>query len=618
MDVEENILAGPLVTQEDVRWKTACSHETDATLKQFLEVTDLLLERVQLNSTHLFRADILSDSAAELSTIMEKEVKYKGLDVPSKIVGATEEQAANSIPSYNSEPPDFRGLRHRRTVVRRLIPRKPQLDKPLEQSCFLYDNDSPGETADITDRVLVVYQPHCRDEEGMPWYHPKVQSLAYLYSSHGEYQATISVHYTPFSGSDSALSERLERTFKSLLRTMVRLLKLPSNSTPSAHTRTDDIVTMPLTPAALKDTILPQHIVQDTYTRLKQTYASDLISKWVEKTEPSKHVFEDLSIAAFLVELWNTMYTKDDFPGFVDIACGNGVLVYILIEEGFRGTGFDARKRKTWEVLGIDEHLHEQICIPKPFIDLYPDVATLKSEINIHDGTFKSGTFVISNHADELTCWTPILSVLSSLERPLPFLAIPCCSHALDGSRRRYTIKDVKSTQNTSDTSTTTNADGDASEEQPTAGDLKALRAAKQKGTADDKSMYACLTRKTASLAQELGCSTELTLMRIPSTRNIGIVGNRKQNVSEGVSRPRISNGGSEKTVDVDTINALIERECSVTGGIEASAHAWIERARKLQGGQGRGKVNWNARTHSQADRGVQLSDKEMEGGSNN
>ena len=42
------------------------------------------------------------------------------------------------------------------------------------------------------------------------------------------------------------------------------------------------------------------------------------------------------------------------------------------------------------------------------------------------------------------------------------------------------------------------------------------------------------------------------------------------------------------------TVQALLERECAHTGGIEASARTWIEKAKKLQGGQGRGKVNWN------------------------
>lgn len=572
------------------QWRAAYSQETNAALDQFLHVSNLLLERVQLNSSHLFRADILYDSTAELDTTSEKEARYEGLKADT---------VEPSLLSHQPQPPEFEGFQHQRTVVRRLIPRKPQLDKSLEQTCFIYRGNILNEDGTKVREQLVVYRPHCEKEEDIPWYHPKVRALAYLYTQQDDAPASLSVHYLPFPDTPSPIPDRLDRTLLSLLKTMIRLLKYPSPESPPSNTETDDITKIPLTPAKLKDTVLPQHIVQDTYTRLKQTYASDLIAKWVEATEPSKHVFEDLSIAAFLVELWNTMYEKGNFPGFVDIACGNGVLVYILVKEGFQGFGFDARRRKTWEVLGIDEYLREQVCIPKPFLDISPDTAALKSEMDIHDGVFPKDTFIISNHADELTCWTPILSILSCPASPLKFLAIPCCSHSLDGSRRRYTIKDVMSTNGTSSTSAHTNGNGDVPEEQLAAGDLKALRAAKQKGPADDKSMYACLTRKTAALAQELGCGVELTLMRIPSTRNIGIVGNRKQGVGVDLGKLSIQDGSLTDDAETRKVKALVERECVVTGGVEASARTWIEKARKLQEGRGRGKVNWNAHIHS-------------------
>ncbi|KAK5099197.1 tRNA(Ser) Um(44) 2'-O-methyltransferase [Lithohypha guttulata] len=338
---------------------------------------------------------------------------------------------------------------------------------------------------------------------------------------------------------------------------------------------------MPLTASTLKDTILPQHIVQNTYTSLKETYASDLISRWVEKTEPSKHVFEDLSIAAFLVELWTTTYgSKSSFPGFVDLACGNGVLTYILVSEGWQGRGFDARR---------------------------PDM----EDMDVLDGIFSAGTFIISNHADELTCWTPLLAALSSPTSPLPYLAIPCCSHALDGSRHRYTLKEVAAGLGTNhqriDEKTDSQNDGN-----PATGDLKKLRAAK---TNTDTSTYACLTRKTAALAQELGHGVDITLMRIPSTRNIGIVGNCKRIArSRSQDKPRVGNGeqdvvdelqslnlqdnndtgSSTPRTSQETINAILQRECSLTGGLQTSARIWIEKAKRLQGGQGRGKVNWN------------------------
>src|SRR5262249_24439175 len=113
------------------------------------------------------------------------------------------------------------------------------------------------------------------------------------------------------------------------------------------------------TKRVLHDRIIPQASFQNTYTRLKIKYAKTLIEGWVEKTDAGKHVFEDLGIAAFLLEVLGEAYRGDgvvggnkeargtdlvpEFPGFVDIGCGNSVLVYILLQEGYRGWGFDAR-----------------------------------------------------------------------------------------------------------------------------------------------------------------------------------------------------------------------------------------------------------------------------------
>lgn len=53
-----------------------------------------------------------------------------------------------------------------------------------------------------------------------------------------------------------------------------------------------------------------------------------LLAEWKEVTDPSKHVFEDLAIAAWLMVVWNGMYGEGKGPpgGFVDVGCGNGLL----------------------------------------------------------------------------------------------------------------------------------------------------------------------------------------------------------------------------------------------------------------------------------------------------
>lgn len=35
-------------------------------------------------------------------------------------------------------------------------------------------------------------------------------------------------------------------------------------------------------------------------------------------------------------------------PSFVDMGCGNGLLVHILNSEGYNGVGLDVRSRKMW------------------------------------------------------------------------------------------------------------------------------------------------------------------------------------------------------------------------------------------------------------------------------
>ena len=389
----------------------------------------------------------------------------------------------------------------------------------------------------------------------MPWYHPPLKHLAFLYSrdlpldseKESETHSTLSLHFQFFPGTcpaDGSLSitDRVNRTLLSLLSTFTRLAR----NTPVCRNAGDgEEMAMPLSATQhIEDNVVPEHLVQNTYSRLKSQYASDLITRWVEKTDPSKHIFEDLSIAAFLLELWRQMYGSDrsDFPGFVDIACGNGVLVYILIMEGFKGSGFDARVRRTWSMFPADviAHLREAVCIPVPFLEaLKSQGYPLQEDLPIHNGIFETGTFIISNHADELTTWTPLLAALSCPESPLPWLAIPCCSHALSGAAFRY----ISFPHQSSDTRVGQDLDnprhGNALErhcdEQPWTGDLTTLRAyrdqtfrcSRQRQSSRINSTYASLVNQVTYLAKKADPMEDVqqTLMRIPSTRNIGIVG---------------------------------------------------------------------------------------------
>lgn len=562
-----------------------------------------LLANPNRNSSCLFRGDILFDSLGSLQT-PEHEEKTSGTVPVDPSSEDVEPLPPASVPGFNLT----------RTVVRRLIPRNPRLDPSLDQTCHFYEASEDNFHGSRIERTLLIMAPHVSSKEEVPFYHPMLRALAFLYdfkhdpaSPQGE--GTVSLHFLPYP---EPISVRLERTLSSLLNSQVRLarnalsIKRPGGANENP----------------IKDNVLPKHRVQDTYTWLKEKYAQRLCQKWVEDTEPSKHVFEDLAITAFFIELWRSMYgvlpmsereqMKDKeyhaiFPGFVDVACGNGVLVYVLRMEGYQGWGFDARRRKTWNIFpeSVQENLKEAIYIPKPFADV------LTTETDPHDigigvetltGMFPKDTFIISNHADELTVWTPLMAAISNPDSPLPFLSIPCCSHSLSGARHRYPPPKEKS-----------DSDGRASEpneqndeleqnRQPRNGDLKALRAEKQESQTDSgmyKSAYGCLTAKTMKLAEEIGYEVERTLIRIPSTRNMGIVGGRRQTAREWSRRFDKPGQDSTHLVDshnqdtrnatIDRITEIVHRECSREGGVEMAARTWIERARGLHKGQGRG-----------------------------
>jgi len=273
--------SGQGLWRTDPDYKDICPNLSET---KFAQVSDLLLENPNLNSTHLFRADIIFDSANILKTVSEKERAYGVVTNGHREGGTVHEERDRVIgtPYLQEETRvgaahDIDGAILKRRVLRKLIPRKPQLDTVLEQWCYFYDiSPSPNRSGRV-----VVYVPRVESGGAMPWYHPPVQSLAYMYEKKDD-GASLSIHFLPFEPSKEVPS-RLHRTFISLLRTFLRLAK---NPTPEQKVTTGvkgNATWISMTPSALKDTILPQHTVQDTYSRLKQRYASDLVSRWAQK-----------------------------------------------------------------------------------------------------------------------------------------------------------------------------------------------------------------------------------------------------------------------------------------------------------------------------------------------
>ncbi|KXG54384.1 tRNA (uracil-O(2)-)-methyltransferase [Penicillium griseofulvum] len=302
---------------------------------------------------------------------------------------------------------------------------------------------------------------------------------------------------------------------------------------------------------------------------------------WVEQLESPNQILEQLSLAACLIELWKNMYSTSTeessnpipFPGFVDIACGNGILVYILLTEGYKGVGYDACRRKTWTTFPaeIQKCLEERVLIPKPFADVL-DLQEIGVEI--HTGVFQN-TFIISDHADELTVWTPIMAALASLASPLPFFVVPCCSRSLAGSAYRYPPPGSGERKELEQDS------------QPVAGDLRALRARKMEEKTESGflgSMVGSLAAKTMGIAEEIGFDVEKAWLRTPGAVNMALIGGWR--TVEGIER------SASKDSVLQKITEVVERECSKDGGIHVAAKLWVERAKSLRQGQGMHQAN--------------------------
>ncbi|KAK0390741.1 hypothetical protein NLU13_0244 [Sarocladium strictum] len=447
-------------------WELLYHHDCTFKPDTFDRVMLNLIRNPNINSSWLFRADILHDSEAPD-------------DAPS---GLQSEGGDVKIISH-----DITDVTLKRTLVRRLIPRNTSRDAPLDQTCTFYR----AESEDSNVRSLVLYFPHTDTPNDMPFYHPKVQAIAHYHEwDPAAETGRISISFLPYSGpgAPSLTEKKLRRVAYHLLEVVHK----HGHSTEQGYVK-----------RVHHDVLVPQSRVQNRYQKLKDTYAKALCTTWAESTDPTKHVFEDLAITAFLIELWADMYKDQDFPGFVDIGCGNGLLVYLLVKEGYRGWGFDARGRKSWQQYDLPSPaspsrraLEQRLLLPGivPRPSASSDSQTLSADA-IHDGTFPVGTFIISNHADELTPWTPILAALSQC----PFIMIPCCSHKLTGEKFRPSPPRDKS---------------------------------------KSSSTYASLVDWVTRIAEDCGWEVETEMLRIPSTRNTGLLGRRR---AKGVSEDEIN-----------------------------------------------------------------------------
>ncbi|XP_070849762.1 probable tRNA (uracil-O(2)-)-methyltransferase [Chaetodon trifascialis] len=169
--------------------------------------------------------------------------------------------------------------------------------------------------------------------------------------------------------------------------------------------------------------LLPVEKYSLMYQQLKEKYKA-MVKIWPEVTDPEKFVYEDVAIATYLLVLWAEERAERSLTArqsFVDLGCGNGLLVHILTNEGHAGKGIDVRKRKIWDMYGSQTLLEEKAITP--------------SESFLFPGT----DWLIGNHSDELTPWIPVIAARSSYS--CRYFVLPCCFFDFYGKYQRRQCK---------------------------------------------------------------------------------------------------------------------------------------------------------------------------------
>ncbi|KAI9275724.1 hypothetical protein BDA99DRAFT_475751 [Phascolomyces articulosus] len=372
-------------------------------------------------------------------------------------------------------------------IQRKLIPKRKTKDAPLMETIeYHFDGD---------DRGRVIYQPIVEPEKTLetmlPFYYPKVKAYSFVYDATSlprrHYDDSHSNNSEEDYDHDHDNEEEEEEEKKGMLR--LQIIPLPGDDQLTAmkdskmqyalktilHKLFKWCIQTRLgyKKRAQHDTLIPKETYVTMYQYLKAKYANDLVSNWTEKTDPQKYVFEDIGIASYLLCLWQQ---EDRKPTFIDLGCGNGLLTYLLTSEGYQGYGIDVAERKIWSKLRNGNHDQLRVEALYPAQAVYPGI-----------------DWLIGNHADELVPWIPLIAAKSGAQ--CKFMVIPCCFYGLDGTKRLVL-----------NTNTTDEEEG---------------------GVGGGK--YKAYTRYVKEIATQCGFQVEQDHLRIPSTKNIAIVGRKRR-----------------------------------------------------------------------------------------
>lgn len=159
------------------------------------------------------------------------------------------------------------------------------------------------------------------------------------------------------------------------------------------------------------------------------------------------------------------------------------------------------RARMSWAHYPPSTQAHLHVHSLDPTVDPAPSADAQ------HPHYLKPGVFIVANHADELTPWTPVLSTLHAASG---YLSIPCCAWSFDAKFERahsHSASNPIFPVSVKDTS------------------AEFVESLKLGGDGSNKSSYSMYRIWLAQLSLHCGWEIECETLRIPSTRNWALVG---------------------------------------------------------------------------------------------
>ncbi|KAF9650482.1 DUF1613-domain-containing protein [Thelephora ganbajun] len=545
----------------DTVWTPLISCPAQFPVELFADAGQQLVDHPEYNSTLILRSETLTELLPESG------------ELPQAI-------------------PRLRGTFVLKSTLRKLLPRRPGRDGSVDQHCTMYAIEGHHGAS------ILILTPLPDQAGSLPYYHPQVFHIAFRYlpspasdphdGVNAAPSARLQVEVVAFPNVPLDPNSRVYRTCLALLETLHRY---GWGAMTSYKKRVNH------------DRIIPREEYQDLYLLMRERHKHH-VDSWQESTDPLKHVFEDIGIATFLILLWKKMFNVDrtgapigtndprtrdgvrnsynardedgsppwfSWPGppggFIDLGCGNGLLVHILLSEGYQGFGVDVRARTSWShyPLSTQRHLHVKALDPTLSLTgadpgtIVSDLTIAETPPSIEPDTDPSGSlqcsqkekddqapsplqiprgvFVIGNHADELTPYVPILSIMYGASG---YLNIPCCPWDLDqkfsrANSEQYPLPgcDIDDNDGPGEVSAGTRV-GDTM-----AGDDRWIESLNLGGDGKFTSSYSVYRIWLARLTSWCGWETETEVLRIPSTRNWALVG-RKRRRREEVSRQRV------------------------------------------------------------------------------